>query len=491
MLPGACGSGASDKSPAAESGEPENRTYEELAAHNPAAQFNQIGDSLFERAEYPAALAFYQQSMDSAAVQADSFLYYDSKLDLACVHDRLGEPNQAIEITLPVVEAFIRSGDSSRVGRAYAALAGFYVKAKMPDKSWEASRKGFEILKQYGDEIHRCAAYNQMAFNYSDQGRWDLALPLLDTALQLMEASGILNQRPGMRLNLGDCHRNLRHWTDAQRLISAAASEADSLGQAHVYARALERLSEIAEATGNPVLALKLFRQADDIRDSIFTAEKTQHLQTLELTFQTREKEQEIRLLRAEKAARDAWQYLLLAGLLFFCAAGGYAGYLLWSKLRNARQHLAQHQQDLLDYAQLLLAKNTRLTELEQALQQQTNAAVPAVGIDSETAAFNEPPESLYNNRILTDADWDTFKQRFERGHPGFLLQLRTRYPELSGAEERLFLLIKIGLNSQEVANTLGITLNAVKKGRQRLRKRLGLPAETDLEQFVRALLHG
>ncbi|MCC6461619.1 MAG: transcriptional regulator [Saprospiraceae bacterium] len=467
--------------------EPEYRTYEELAAGGDAgAQLNLLGDSVFERGEYPAAIAFYQRSMDSAAVQADSFVYYDSKLDLASVHDRLGEPQQAIDLALPVVEAFIRSGDSSRIGRTYAALAGFYGKANMPDKSWEATQKGFAIVKQYGDSIHRCAAYNQMAFFYSDQGRWDLALPLLDTALQLLEASGILNQRPGMRLNLGDCHRQLGHWAEARRYLSAAAAEADSLGQAHVYARALERLSELAEANNNPGLALQLFRQADTIRDSMFTGEKTRNLQALEVEFQTREKEQEIRLLRAEKAAQEARQYLLLVGLCFLGLVAGLVGYILWAKLRSAGQRLEQHQQDLREYTQLLLTKNTRLTELEQALQQLENTDT---GPDNETAFSNEQAESLYNNKILTDTDWDAFKHHFERSHPGYLLRLRTQYPDLSGAEERLLLLIKTGLNSQEVANTLGITLNAIKKGRQRLRKRIGLQAETDLEQFVRTTL--
>jgi len=98
------------------------------------------------------------------------------------------------------------------------------------------------------------------------------------------------------------------------------------------------------------------------------------------------------------------------------------------------------------------------------------------------------PADSLYNNRILTDTDWELFKKRFEQSYPGFLLRLRTRFPEMSSAEERLFLLIKINLNGQEIANILGITANAVKKSRQRLRKRLELTPENDLEAFVKAL---
>ena len=99
----------------------------------------------------------------------------------------------------------------------------------------------------------------------------------------------------------------------------------------------------------------------------------------------------------------------------------------------------------------------------------------------------DDSTESLYNNRILTDRDWESFKYRFERIHPGYLQRLRTRYPELSGSEERLCLLIKINLNSQEIANILGITTNGVKKNRQRLRKRLAMKVDDDLEAFIYA----
>ncbi len=441
-------------------------------------RLNALGDSVFELGEYPAAIGFYQRSMDSAAAQADSFPYYDSQLDLACVHDRLGEIQKAIELTNPVVEAYIRSGDSTRIGRAYTTLAGFYSKAQESEKCLEASRKGFDILKQDESLIHRCAAYNQMAFVYSGQGLWSQALPLLDTALQLMEASGVLNQHPGMLLNLGDCHRNLGDWTQARRYLQTALREADSLGQAHIHARALERLSQVAEATGDPVTALHLFQEAKSIRDSIFSADKDRTIRELEVAFQTREKDQQIQLLQAEQEV-EAWQSrMLFSGYTAALLLLAYILYGVRQKLVRTRRTLDQNREDLLEYTRLLQSKNARLAALELALEQQATG--------DRLAAVTT--ESLFNSRILTDEDWEVFKRRFEAGNPGFLLRLRAAYPELSGAEERLLLLLKLGLNSQEVADTLGITVNGVKKGRQRLRKRLEIGPEEDLEAFIKKL---
>lgn len=459
------------------------QTYEELVQSNIAARFNQQGDSVFERGEYHAAMGFYRQSMDSAAVQADSFLYYDSQLDLASVYDRFGEPTQAIATARPVVEAFVRSGDTLRIGRAYTALAGFYGKAGMAAESLNAAQTGFDFLKEQESLIHRCAAYNQMAFIFSDRGHWTQALPLLDTALQLMQASGILDQRPGMMLNLGDCYRNLGHWAEARRHLTAAATEADSLGQAHVHARALERLSQVAEATGDPGTALRLFRQAKEIRDSIFKAEKVHSLQNLQVQYETHEKEQKINLLQTEKQLQTAQSRLLLVALLALSALLGMGGFIYWLKLRHARQSLARKQAELADYVQLLLDKNIQMKALEADLKDKSTTKMPEDGHTIEDAHYYD--ESLYNNRILTERDWESFKQHFEQIYPGYLPRLRTKYPDLSGSEERLFLLIKLNLTKQEIADILGITANAVKKGRQRLRKRLGMTLEDDLDALV------
>lgn len=462
--------------------ETENRasmSFEELARTNASAALNQRADSAFEIGEYHTALALYQRAMDSAAVQADSFLYYDSKVDIASVYDRLGEPKKSIEITEQAISALIRGGDSTRIGRAYNALAGFYGKAMMPKQSLDASLKGFQLLKHYGSLIERCAAYNQMAFIYSDQGNWASALPLLDTALQLMEASGVLSQRPGMRLNLGNCHRNLGNWAEARRYLKAAEAEADSLHQAHVLARTLERLSQVAEATGDPTAALKLFQRAKNIRDSLFTESKAKSLQELEVKYQTREKEQELQLLKANEHLKTSQRNLLLLGIFSLATIMGLGLYLQRLKLRNIRHTLAQKQQEMAEFVALLIAKNTQLGDLE-------NNQVQTVQTRNEPAEADDlPTENVYNDRILTDADWELFKKRFERLYPGFILRLRGRFPEMSNGEERLFLLIKINLNGQEIANTLGITVNGVKKSRQRLRKRLELSPEEDLEIFV------
>jgi len=86
---------------------------------------------------------------------------------------------------------------------------------------------------------------------------------------------------------------------------------------------------------------------------------------------------------------------------------------------------------------------------------------------------------------IHTDEDWDFFKKAFDEAYPGFFGALRYSYPELTPAELRLSALIKLKLSIKESAAVLGISLESVRKARYRLRKKLMIHEEENLEEFI------
>jgi len=447
-----------------------------------AAQLNAEGDSLTFVGDYENAMLRFQQSMDLARAAADSFQYYDSKLDFACVHERIKEPEKAIAYGEEVLQAYMRSGDTTRIGRAYATIASFYSFSGNQEKFIETAKKGFNLLKTHGSEIERCAAYNQMAFTYSDMGNWAQARPLLDTALLLMFQSGVLEQLPGIQLNLGNCHRELGNFQEARALLNASIAGADSLGYKHIRSRAIERLSQIEEAEGNYQNALFLFKKSKTLRDSVLNEEKNKRIQQLEVQYQLREQAQALQISEAERKLEISRRNLLL--LLWFVSLfiGGLWIYKRQRKLVRYRKMLARNREQLREFTNLLIKKNSHLLSLEQQLQGITAAEADGVEPEEESP---EIPTNLYNAVILTEADWAAFKSAFERSYPGYILKLRNAFPEISNAEERLFLLLKLNLTRQEIAATLGISPSTVKKGRLRLRKRLSLETEEDLNQFI------
>jgi tetratricopeptide (TPR) repeat protein len=93
--------------------------------------------------------------------------------------------------------------------------------------------------------------------------------------------------------------------------------------------------------------------------------------------------------------------------------------------------------------------------------------------------------QSLHQHIILTDNDWEEFRQLFEQAHNGYLHRLKEKHPELSQAEIRFMVLAKLMFTSKQMATTLGITQDAIRMMRYRLRKKLGLNEEDNLEDLI------
>jgi DNA-binding CsgD family transcriptional regulator len=84
----------------------------------------------------------------------------------------------------------------------------------------------------------------------------------------------------------------------------------------------------------------------------------------------------------------------------------------------------------------------------------------------------------------MTDENWNDFKKLFSNVYPGFFINLSKGYPQLSAADTRLLALVKLGLNNAEMANMLGITVEGIKKAKQRLRKKINIDAINDIGNF-------
>lgn len=111
--------------------------------------------------------------------------------------------------------------------------------------------------------------------------------------------------------------------------------------------------------------------------------------------------------------------------------------------------------------------------------------------LDKDKTPKKEEPQkqddhmNLFDRSILTSKDWTEFKAYFDKNFPGYVKRLRDAYPAITESEERLFFLLKLQLKSKEISNLLGISVNSVKKTRNRLRKKLPLRIEDNLEDFV------
>lgn len=150
---------------------------------------------------------------------------------------------------------------------------------------------------------------------------------------------------------------------------------------------------------------------------------------------------------------------------------------ILISEKQQVDEELKNAASALLLYTESLRKKNAvieyfrkEITRLEKQVENKDEA---------------ENLEKLMQAHIMTDENWDEFRTLFAKVHTGFFSYIKNNFPGLSGADTRILTLMKLQLSNREMANMLGITVEGIKKAKQRLRKKMSLPNDTDIEKAI------
>ena len=141
----------------------------------------------------------------------------------------------------------------------------------------------------------------------------------------------------------------------------------------------------------------------------------------------------------------------------------------LQQELQNHKIKLAANQTSLENYAQMLISRNEQLNELTLHIE---------LGRGQKETKQHSEMVNLYEQVILTESDWDNFQIHFNNMYPGYISDLRSKFPNLTPSEIRLVLMDKMGLSLKETSAILGTSIDAIKKGRYRLKKKYNLREE-------------
>jgi ligand-binding sensor domain-containing protein/DNA-binding CsgD family transcriptional regulator len=92
--------------------------------------------------------------------------------------------------------------------------------------------------------------------------------------------------------------------------------------------------------------------------------------------------------------------------------------------------------------------------------------------------------------RILSEEEklneeWEQFSVHFDKVHGDFLVRLKEKYPSLKPHELKLCAYLRMNMSTKEIARLMSISVRGVEISRYRLRKKLGIPTETNLFQFL------
>ncbi len=271
-------------------------------------------------------------------------------------------------------------------------------------------------------------------------------------------------------------------------IIDSLLPKANSQGVAAQYYNAktgyLEKLGDFENALIN-------YRLYIHLQDSLEQTRSLVNFNNTEFQFQFEKTQAEIRLLEEkQKSDKTRINSLYIIALIIFIGSvitiwqiakrRKREKEILQLKNQQMESNLASVKQELEEVLKNLIEKNETVLILSEELQDLQDSKHEKAGIEKM-----EISENLHSFTLLTDEDWMSFKRLFEKLHPGFFEYFQSNYEEITNAEVRLAALIKLNLENLEMSKALGISPDSVRKTNLRLRKRLDIVDQKDLQKLI------
>ncbi len=122
--------------------------------------------------------------------------------------------------------------------------------------------------------------------------------------------------------------------------------------------------------------------------------------------------------------------------------------------------------------------KNEILSDIQKRLATSKNVSAKSV---------NEMVRIIKNTQ-RNDEYWSKFVLHFNDVHPRFFEKLQMQYPNLSDNDLKVCAYIKMKLSNKETAQLLNISYKGLETSRYRLKKKMNLNADNDLNTIIRGL---
>lgn len=201
------------------------------------------------------------------------------------------------------------------------------------------------------------------------------------------------------------------------------------------------------------------------------------------------------------------WMIVLYIGF----TASIWLFYYRWNKVRYSQrlkleQEEMRHNQDLLEL-RLKAESDMKIQEYERHILELEiqNKSSEVAGKSFSIAKQSEIMETINKildnesdvNKLKTEIkktirvnsinkhEWEAFENNMKQLHHEFVQKLTAAYPQLSSKDIKLSIYLRMNLSSKEIAPLMNISFRGVELHRYRLRKKMGLNPETNLNRFM------
>lgn len=343
-------------------------------------------------------------------------------------------------------------------------------------------------------------ALGNIGNTYFFQDDFEKAILYLSRAIPLTIKGKVFDNTVGFASNLSDIFMRQNNLREAKKFLDISLNSAHITGDNENYFVAHNTAASYYRFTNNPALSL-LHSDSAAFFNSKLAAQKDLNTKyKIEMAVENEKVEEREKSFANEKERQLLFRNVIIAFvvLLMIISLLLYNRSQLKNKSRQqqliAEKKLAENElksaaEQLSAFTQSIREKNEFIEKASEEIER-VNAELnlektKQADFVTQAETDNNLLRLLQNSVILTDEDWKNFMNLFEKVHQNFFIRLKEKLPGLSPAETRFAALTRLKLSTKEMANMLGVSTEAIRQIRSRLKKKLYSGGEEGLEELV------
>lgn len=450
-----------------------------------ATILNYKGVAYFNQAQYPKSIPYILFSLQVYEALHNTVDQARTLNLLGAAMHRMGETEQAL--------GYLEEGQKLAEEYQYASteasiltnLAVIYEEAEEWDKALEYNLSALGLYRELDHLDGESACLNNIAIFYESKGQFDLAINYQKEALAVSLKTGDLFGQAISLCNLGEYNRQNGAPEAAIDYYFQSQALAEEIGTDRLNSYVFNGLSLCHKELEQFELAL-LYKEK---YDSTLTAEEAKLAQEEAISevwaYEEAKKDQKISQLESNvtQKGKRLWIAMGSGALLLF--TGLLIGLTYFRRTRQQSAELVELKSKLehLNAQKQGLEKNISVLQGDLSLKKELLSRQQETG----TQPVQASPEfrQQFKEKIKSSTPWPSYMLEFELLYPDFLSKLQQMHEDLTPTDLRLATFLRLSLSSHEIASFLNITPAGVKKARQRIRKKLSLPSETNLNLYL------
>jgi tetratricopeptide (TPR) repeat protein len=428
----------------------------------------QIGCLCLKMEDFPKSRYYFQKALALSIKQNLKSRINLIYVNLAGLNANMLNNDSSLYYFIKVGDYYLGIKDYYSHSHILVSLGNLYRRLGQDDKSIKVLQEALELSRKTGMKEFIGKSLTELAQTYQETGQTDLAIKCAREGLKITTAIG-----------------QLQNSKDLYGVLFSIYSQKNQVA-----------------------LALEALEESSRFKDSIKKANDLDMLKKIDSKYLTDKLQQQELFLQQQKIlfrTRQVQFYLILLVIIVILVFV-LIMFFVQQQTAKRRNKILEQETEINRQKAIINEQENALYEVElnkhrqeilaiSTLQGKTNETLLQIIHDLREMAFteisNKPVSSelyLMASKIeklsVTDS-WFVFRKWFTDIHPHFYENLNRICPSLTNNDLKLASLIRMNLNSKEIASLTLRSLDSIHIARHRLRKKLGIDDDETLVNFL------